>query len=48
MRSRYNLQVQEIKALAMKDCLLHNKLNGIPSFDFGFYNIQVHQCKPME
>ncbi|WP_298393468.1 hypothetical protein [Flavobacterium sp.] len=48
MRSRYILQVQEIKALAMKDCLLHNKLNGAPSFDFGLENILVHQCRPME
>lgn len=48
MRSLYNSQVQEIKTSAMKDCLLHNKLNGAPSIDFGFENLLVHRCRPME
>ncbi len=48
MRTRYNSQVLQINAIAMKDCLQYNKLNGTPSLDFGFENILVHQCKPME
>lgn len=45
MRTLYNSQVQKINAIAMKDCLLHNKLNGTPSFDFGFENIQVQKYR---
>lgn len=48
MKSRYNSQIQKIKALVMKDCLQHYKLAVNPSFDFGFENVQVHKYKHKE
>lgn len=48
MRSQYNSQVEEIKKIAMKDCLQHINLNGTLSFDFGFDNIQVQINRQMD
>jgi hypothetical protein len=48
MRTRYNSQSQNIKTLAMKDCLLHNELNGTPSLDFGFKNKMVQKYRQVE
>lgn len=48
MRTRYNLQSQNINTLTMKDCLQHDRLTVYPSFDFGFENVQVQKYRHKE
>ena len=48
MRTRYNLQEQNIKTLTMIDCLHNNRLTVKPSFDFGFQDVWVHKYKQVE